>query len=106
MELQALDTAVCGMSIQDSDYQREAAARLHLLFQLVSDAKLEFLTALVLATFLVDGVILSKRITLISNHGIIENCFYPVFPANENATQVVCLSKPTLKLAAFSKRNC
>ena len=93
-ELQALDTRVFGMSTQESDYQQEAAARLHLPFPLISDARLEFLTALALPTMRVDGRVLSKRITLVSNNGVIEKCFYPVFPPDQNAAQVVAYLKP------------
>ena len=65
VELQALNTSVFGMSTQNSEYQQEVAARLHLPFPQVSDARLAFLTALKLPTMRVAGVVLSKRVTLI-----------------------------------------
>ncbi|MGH8647858.1 MAG: peroxiredoxin, partial [Burkholderiales bacterium] len=69
---------VFGLSAQDSDYQREAAERLHLPFELLSDDKLGFARALRLPTFEVDGMKLIKRLTLIARDGAIVKVFYPV----------------------------
>jgi peroxiredoxin len=82
-------TSVYGLSTQDSDYQREAAERLHLPFELLSDARLEFARKLQLPTFEVDGMTLIKRLTLIITMGFIENVFYPVFPPDRNARDVL-----------------
>ena len=79
---------VFGLSTQDSAYQREAAERLHLPFDLLSDEKLAFAEALKLPTFSVDGMTLIKRLTLILRDGAIEKVFYPVFPPDQNAEQV------------------
>src|SRR5919201_4334418 len=54
-ELQMLGAQVFGLSTQDTDYQREAVERLHLPFELLSDAALEFATQLWLPTFQVEG---------------------------------------------------
>jgi peroxiredoxin len=88
-ELKASNTSVYGLSTQNTDYQKEAANRLHLPFPLVSDNNLEFITSLNIPTIRVEGMLLSKRVTLIANDGIIEKVFYPVFPPNENANEVV-----------------
>jgi peroxiredoxin len=80
---------VFGLSTQDSAYQREAVERLHLPFELLSDDKLAFARALKLSTFSVDGMTLIKRLTLIIRDGVIEKAFYPVFPPDQNAEQVV-----------------
>ncbi|MEA2512692.1 MAG: hypothetical protein QOJ59_2179 [Thermomicrobiales bacterium] len=88
-ELQALGARVFGLSAQDTDYQREAAARLHLPFDLLSDADLVFTRALSLPTFEVDGMTLTKRATLIVADGVIEHVFYPVFPPDQNAPEVM-----------------
>jgi peroxiredoxin len=88
-ELKALNTSVYGLSTQSTEYQKEAVDRLHLPFPLVSDENLEFIRSLNIPTIEVDGMVLSKRVTLISNNGIIEKVFYPVFPSNENANQVM-----------------
>jgi len=78
-----------GLSTQGTAYQREAVERLHLPFELLSDEKLEFAKALKLPTFSVDGMTLIKRLTLILRDGVIEQVFYPVFPPDANAPEVV-----------------
>lgn len=88
-ELQAFGAAVFGLSTQDTDYQREAAKRLHLPFELLSDNSLTFAHALNLPTFEVEGMVLLKRLTLIINNGIVEKVFYPVFPPDQNAEEVL-----------------
>jgi peroxiredoxin len=87
-ELGALGARVFGLSTQDTAYQREAAARLHLPFLLLSDERLELTTALSLPTFEVDGMTLIKRLTLIIDDGAIETVFYPVFPPDADAANV------------------
>ena len=88
-ELRQLGASVFGLSTQPTEYQKEAKARLHLPFELVSDQGLEFIRELSIPTFEVDGVVLSKRVTLIAFNGVIKKVFYPVFPPDENADQVV-----------------
>ena len=88
-ELQVLNTQVYGISTQKSLIQREAAARLHLPFELLSDADLKLTTALGLPTFEVESQKLIKRITLIAREGKIIKVFYPVFPPDENAQDVL-----------------
>jgi peroxiredoxin len=80
---------VFGLSTQTSSYQQEAASRLHLPFVLLSDAELAFTHALHLPTFEVAGMILIKRLTLIVANGNIVKVFYPVFPPDQNATEVL-----------------
>lgn len=88
-ELQALGARVFGLSTQNTDYQREAAGRLHLTFDLLSDENLEFTEALRLPTFEVEGMKLLKRATLVVEDGRIEKVFYPVFPPHESPQQVI-----------------
>ncbi len=88
-ELRNLGARVYGISTQDTDYQKEAAERLHLPFELLSDEDLEFATALGLPTFEVEGMVLLKRLTFMANGGLIEKVFYPVFPPNKNAEEVI-----------------
>ena len=78
-----------GLSTQDSEYQREAAERLHLPFSILSDTDLKFTKALRLPTFEVEGMTLLKRLTLVIDDGGITQVFYPVFPPNKSAQQVV-----------------
>jgi peroxiredoxin len=88
-ELEGLGARVFGLSTQDPEYQREAAERLHLPFPLLSDARLEFASAMRLPTFEVQSMRLLKRLTLILRDGTVEHVFYPVFPPDGNAHQVV-----------------
>jgi peroxiredoxin len=88
-ELRALGASVFGLSTQDTDYQSEAATRLHLPFALLSDSDLAFAGALDLPTFEVEGMVLLKRLTLIIDEGWIEKVFYPVFPPDRSAEEVV-----------------
>lgn len=78
-----------GLSTQDTDYQREAVARLHLPFELLSDSRLEFANELRLPIFEIAGMRLIKRLTLIARDGQIEKVFYPVFPPDKNANEVI-----------------
>lgn len=77
------------MSTQSTPYQQEAAERLHLPFPLLSDSDLQFASALRLPTFVVNGKTLVKRLTLIVFNGQIEHVFYPVFPPDRNADDVM-----------------
>ena len=89
LELEALGARVFGLSTQTTGYQREAAERLHLPFPLLSDADLRFTTEMGLPTFEAASMRLLKRLTLIALDGTIEHVFYPVFPADRNAEDVV-----------------
>jgi peroxiredoxin len=80
---------VFGLSTQDTGYQRETADRLHLPFELLSDEKLEFARALNLPVFEVAGMTLIKRLALVVRDGAIEKVFYPVFPPDRNAGDVL-----------------
>jgi peroxiredoxin len=87
-ELGTLGARIFGLSTQDTAYQQEAVARLHLPFSLLSDERLALTTALSLPTFEVDGMTLIKRLTLIVNDGAIETVFSPVFPPDADAANV------------------
>jgi peroxiredoxin len=78
-----------GLSTQGTAYQQEAATRLHLPFALLSDEKLALAKALKLPTFSVAGMTLLKRMALIIDDGSIVKVFYPVFPPDKNAAEVV-----------------
>ena len=88
-ELKALHTGVFGLSTQRSEYQLEARDRLHLPFELLSDSGLQLKDALRLPTFTVAGIELYKRLTLVTRDGHIEKVFYPVFPPDQNADEVL-----------------
>jgi len=81
--------SVYGLSTQDTAYQREAATRLHLPFALVSDAGLEFAHAARLTTMEVGGQTLIKRFAMVLDDGVVSALFYPVFPPDRNAGDVL-----------------
>jgi len=88
-DLLGLGVKVYGVSSQSSEDQKEAIQRLRLPFELLSDSSFELASALMLPTFEYDSLRLIKRLTLIIEDGSIRKVFYPVFPPNENAANVV-----------------
>lgn len=80
---------VIALSTQSSDYQRELAERLGLPFPVLSDESLELTHALGLPTFETSGMTLLKRITLVIDDGRITRIFYPVFPPDRHAAEVL-----------------
>jgi peroxiredoxin len=89
-DLKALGVShVFGLSVQDTEYQREAADRLHLPFPVLSDAELDFATSLHLPMFMTSGMMLLARMALVIEDGKIVKVFYPVFPPDKNAEEVV-----------------
>jgi peroxiredoxin len=80
---------VFGLSTQDPEYQREAADRLHLPFPLLSDEKLALVNAIQLPTMQVAGATLIKRLALVIDAGKVSKVFYPVFPPDRNASDVL-----------------
>jgi len=88
-DLLELGAKVYGVSSQSSEDQKEAVQRLHLPFELLSDSNFELATTLRLPTFTYNSLRLIKRLTLIINNSSIRKVFYPVFPTNENAANVI-----------------
>jgi peroxiredoxin len=80
---------VLALSTQSPDYQREMAERLHLSFAVLSDERLELTSALRLPTFETSGWTLLKRLTLVIDDGRISHVFYPVFPPDSHAAEVL-----------------
>jgi peroxiredoxin len=78
-----------GLSTQDTGYQREAVERLHLPFAILSDAGLALTRALALPTFEIAGMTLMKRMAWVVDDGVITKVFYPVFPPDKNAEEVI-----------------
>jgi len=78
-----------GLSVQSTNYQNETVERLHLPFALLSDEDFTFCDALNLPTFVADDMRLNKRMTLIIDNGTITHVFYPVFPPDANAGEVI-----------------
>lgn len=80
---------VFGLSTQSNAYQSEMAGRLHLPFPVLSDETLELTHALNLPTMEVAGLVMIKRLALIIEDGRIAHVFYPVFPPDRNAGDVL-----------------
>ena len=88
-ELKAAGAEVFGLSTQDTAYQRELVDRLHLPFAILSDAGLELTGAWRLPTFEAGAETLLKRLTLVIRHGRVEHVWYPVFPPDRHAEEVL-----------------
>ena len=88
-ELARAGASVVGLSTQTTGTQREVVERLHLPFPLLSDSELELTGALRLPTFEAAGEVLLKRLTLVVRDGAIEHVFYPVFPPDRHADEVL-----------------
>lgn len=87
-------SAIFGLSTQTTEYQREVVERLHLPFPLLSDSHLAFTRALRLPTFEFEPYESEssthlKRMALVIRDGRIEKAFYPVFPPDRNAEDVI-----------------
>jgi peroxiredoxin len=97
-ELAALGATVAGLATQSTAYQREVTERLHLPFPLLSDSELTLTNELRLPFFTIEtgerhdgaGVkTLLKRLTLVVRDGTIEKVFYPIFPPDQHAAEVL-----------------
>ncbi len=88
-DIRALHADVAGISTQTPTVQAEIAERLSLPFPLLSDTDHRFSDSLSLPTFEVEGLKMIKRLTLIVTEGIIDHVFYPVFPPDRAAEEVV-----------------
>ena len=88
-ELRSLGADVLGLSAQTPADQMEFAERVGLPYPILSDPELELAAALRLPTFEVAGMRLYRRLTMIAREGRIEKVFYPVFPPDRNAADVV-----------------
>lgn len=88
-EFAARGARVFGLSTQDTAYQREMVERVGVPFPVLSDAKLALARAMRLPTMDVAGLTLLKRLAWIARDGTIERVFYPVFPPDRNAADVL-----------------
>ena len=84
---------IFGLSTQNTAYQREVVERLHLPFPILSDEKLLLASSMRLPVFETSGMKLLKRLTLVIKTGVIEHVFYPVFPPDRDATNVIAWLK-------------
>jgi len=88
-ELTRLGVTVFGLSTQSTAYQQEMIGRLKVPFEVLSDEHLALTHAMRLPTFEFGGEVLLKRLTLVLSRGRVEKVFYPVFPPDTHATEVV-----------------
>ena len=88
-ELAGLGARVAGLSAQSLEDQVEFAERNHMPFPVVSDEGLALRDALGLPTFEVEQLTLYKRVTIVAEAGRVAKVFYPVFPPDRNAEEVV-----------------
>jgi peroxiredoxin len=84
-----LGVPVAGLSAQTLDDQVEFAERNEMPFPVVADPERKLGAALRLPTFEIAGLTLYKRLTLIAEQGQIVKVFYPVFPPDANAGDVL-----------------
>jgi peroxiredoxin len=88
-EFKRRGVTVVGISAQDARGQAEFAQREQIPFPLLSDSGLVLAKALGLPTFRVEGLTLYKRLTFVAEAGLIAKVFYPVFPPDRDATEVL-----------------
>jgi peroxiredoxin len=88
-QFRALGATVIGISAQSVAEQAEFAAREQIPFPLLGDPGLLLADRLRLPTFEATGMTLYRRLTLIAEAGRIAKVFYPVFPPDRDATQVL-----------------
>jgi peroxiredoxin len=95
-EFEKYSAKIFGLSTQTTEYQREAVERLHLPFVLLSDSSLHLAHSLSLPLHIIAGHILLKRLTWVQRNGVIDHVFYPVFPPDRAAQEVVEWLRPTV----------
>jgi len=88
-ELEELGAVVAGLSAQPLEEQVEFAERNHIPYPVIADPERKLGAALRLPTFDVEGATLYKRITLVAEACAVAKVFYPVFPPDRNAAEVV-----------------
>ena len=92
-DLAKLGAEVFGLSTQSTEYQQEMVKRLEVRFEVLSDEHFALTRALRLPTFTVEGMTLLERLTLIVRDTRIEHVFYPVFPPDKHAEEVIAWLK-------------
>jgi peroxiredoxin len=88
-ELAGLGARVAGLSAQPLAAQTEFAEREHMPFPVIADPELRLRDALRLPTFEFGGATLYRRVTLRAEAGRVSHVFYPVFPPDRNAADVI-----------------
>jgi peroxiredoxin len=84
-----LGIQIFGVSTQTTDFQQELVRRIHLPFEVLSDSEFKLTESLRLPTFEFNSMRLLRRLALFVENSTVQKVFYPVFPPNENASQVL-----------------
>jgi len=95
-ELAELGARVAGLSAQTLADQVEFAERNHMPFPVVADPDRRLHEALRLPLFEIAGMTLYKRLTFVAERGRIAKVFYPIFPTDRNAGEVVAWLRATV----------
>jgi len=88
-DLRRLGVRLAGLSTQTLEEQIELSERLGLLHPVIADPELRLRDELGLPTFDFEGATLYRRVTLVFEAGSVAKVFYPVFPPDRNAEEVV-----------------
>jgi peroxiredoxin len=88
-ELAELGAGLAGLSAQPIEEQLEFAERNHIPYPVIADPDRKLGAALGLPIFEFEGLTLYKRVTLVIEACAVAKVFYPVFPPDQNATEVV-----------------
>ncbi len=88
-DLTDLGVSVMGLSAQSMAEQREFAEREHIPYPLLNDSEFVLASELGLPTFELNVVRYYRRLTLIARVGQVAKVFYPVFPPQQNAAEVI-----------------
>jgi peroxiredoxin len=95
-ELAELGARVAGLSAQTVDDQVEFAERNHMPFPVIADPELRAAQLLGLPTFKIAGMRLYRRLALVAEAGRVTKVFYPVFPPDRNAGDVLAYLRATV----------
>ncbi|KAF7192721.1 Peroxiredoxin Q, chloroplastic [Pseudocercospora fuligena] len=87
--LEAGVSNVFGCSVQDTEYHRELKERTRLPYELLSDEEGDLKKALKLPEMEWEGKKLIKRLSMVVEDGVILKVFYPVFPPDRSAGEVL-----------------
>jgi peroxiredoxin len=88
-EFRELGADLVGISAQSQAEQAEFAEREHIPYPLLSDDGLWLAEALGLPTFEAEGRTFYRRLTFVAAEGRIVKVFYPVFPPDRDAAEVL-----------------
>jgi peroxiredoxin len=95
-ELAGLGAVVAGLSAQTLEDQIEFAERTHMPYPVLADPELRAAQAMALPMFSIAGHRLYRRLAFVARRGRIDKVFYPVFPPDRNAADVLAYLRATV----------